>query len=157
MLSSFRMWAGLIFIAFPLLELIILIKAGEAIGFWPTIGLLFAAAVLGFVVIREQGLTMVGKAMASLNEGRLPLAPLLDSQVMVFAGMLLIAPGFLSDIIGLALLVPPVRRLAIRWVLRGFAPGSAPPVEKRDSQGPTVIEGSFKRLDEHDPKPKDRR
>ena len=157
MLFSFRMWAGLIFIFFPLLELFLLIKAGETIGFWPTVGLLFAAAVLGFVVIREQGLTMVGKAMASLNEGRLPLAPLLDSQVMVLAGMLLIAPGFLSDVIGLALLIQPLRRLAIRRVLPGFAPGLAAPPEKRNSRGPTVIEGDFKRVDEHDPSPRDKR
>jgi UPF0716 protein FxsA len=157
MLSPFRMWAGLIFIFFPLLELAILIKAGEAIGFWPTIGLLFAAAVLGIVIIREQGLSMVAKAMTSLNEGRLPLAPLLDSQVMVFAGVLLIAPGFLSDVIGLALLIPPLRRLAIRRVLPGFAPGSAPPPEPRKSRGPTVIEGDFKRVDEQDPNPRDKR
>ena len=154
MLSSFRMWAALIFVVFPLLELAVLVKAGETIGFWPTIGLLFAAAVLGFIVVREQGLAMFGKAMSSLNEGRLPLAPLLDSQVMVFAGMLLIAPGFISDVIGLALLVPPLRRLAIRRVLPGFA---APLPEKRDPRGPTVIEGDFKRLDEHDPKSRDTR
>jgi UPF0716 protein FxsA len=158
MLSSFRMAAGLIFVVFPLLEILVLIKAGETIGFWPTIGLLFAAAALGVVVVREQGLSMVTKAMSSLNEGRLPLAPLLDSQVMVFAGMLLIAPGFISDIIGLALLVPPVRRLAIRSAMSRFAPGWTPPQPaQRDPQkrGPTVIEGSFKRLDEHDAEPKD--
>jgi UPF0716 protein FxsA len=48
------MAAGLIFVVFPLIEILVLIKAGETIGFWPTIGLLFAAAVLGIVVIREQ-------------------------------------------------------------------------------------------------------
>src|SRR4051812_42611672 len=101
MLTSFRTAAALIFVIFPLIEIALLVKAGETIGFWPTIGLLFAAAALGIVVVREQGLSMVAKAMASLNEGRLPLAPLLDSQVMVFAGMLLIAPGFISDVIGL--------------------------------------------------------
>jgi UPF0716 family protein affecting phage T7 exclusion len=95
-------------------EIALLIKAGETIGFWPTIALLVAAAALGIAVIRARGATMVGRVFGAMGDGRLPFEPMLDSYAVIVAGLLLIMPGFLSDVIGLLLLVPPVSHALLR-------------------------------------------
>lgn len=162
--SSFRFGLPLIFIIFPLLEIMVLIKSGEMIGFWPTVLILMAAAVLGFFIIRHQGLSVLGRMVGAMNQGRLPLEPMLDSYVMTTAGFLLIMPGLISDAIGLLLLVPPLRHLAIRWSLGEFAnrsqpgqPGGPqetmqetqrPRRETRRSSGPIVIEGTYERVED---------
>jgi UPF0716 protein FxsA len=157
MQSSMRLAFVLIFVAFPLLEIALLIKAGETIGFWPTITLLVAAAALGFVVIREQGLSMVGSVFTAVNEGRLPFEPMLDSYVVIMAGFLLIIPGFISDVIGLLLLVPPLRRWSLNWAVPGLftGPGGASETTGgRKPSRPIVIEGTYRRLDQDDEKSK---
>lgn len=149
-MSSVRLALLLLFVAFPLLEIALLIKSGETIGFWPTVTLLVAVAVLGVMVIRDQGPSMVGRMLAAMSEGKLPFGPLIEGYVVVTAGLLLIAPGFISDAIGLFLLIPPARRLALRAALRGFA-GRPPGHETRARVArPTVIEGTYERLDERD-------
>lgn len=151
MSSTLRMAVALVFLAFPLLEIAVLIKVGQAIGVWSTIGLLVAAAFLGMIVIREQGVAMVGRMFAAASDGRMTLAPLIDGYAAVAAGFLLIIPGFISDVIGLLLLVPPVRRLAIAWSFSSIAArprehGS--PTQPKVSR-PVVIEGTYERVDEH--------
>lgn len=145
-----RLALFLLFVAFPLVELVVLIKAGEVIGFWPTVGILFLAAVVGVVVVREQGMSMVGRIFATVQEGRFPLETMLDSYILVMAGCLLVAPGFISDAIGLLLLIPPVRRFGIRWVVPDLGPRPAGPSpgSSGKSERPIVIEGTFERIDE---------
>ena len=154
MLPSFRLAFLLVFVAFPLVEIMLLIKAGELIGFWPTVSLLFGAAVLGVLVIRDQGLTMVSRVLTAVNDGKLPIEPMLDGYARVVAGSLLIVPGFLSDAIGLVLLVPPLRAWCIRRMLSGFwGPGAEPrAADPRTPSRPTVIEGTFERIDEESPR-----
>jgi UPF0716 protein FxsA len=154
--SSLRMALVLVFFAFPFLEIMILIKAGETIGFWPTVGLLIAAAALGFILIREQGLSMVGRMFGAMNEGKLPFESMLDGYTLIFAGFLLIFPGFLSDAMALLLLVPPIRHWMIRRALPGIAPappGSGPEAAHRE-RGNVVIEGTYERIEDDDETPK---
>lgn len=155
MLSSLRLAALFVFVAFPLLEIALLIKAGETIGFWATLGLLVAAAALGVAVIRARGMSMVGRMFASMGEGRLPFEPILDNYAVIAAGFLLIMPGFLSDVIALLLLVPPVRHALLRSTMSGL-------VDRRRTTRPaspraTVIEGTYERMDEDDADPRARR
>jgi UPF0716 protein FxsA len=152
MLSYLRGAFVLVFVAFPLIEIAVLIKVGDAIGLWPTMLLLVAAAFLGSIVIREQGLSVVGRAFDTMREGRLPLEPMLDSYVVIMAGLLLIIPGFISDAIGLLLLIAPLRRWCIRQAVpelydHPLVARRSPQVEPRP---PTVIEGTYER---HDPDP----
>jgi UPF0716 protein FxsA len=114
MLSYLRGALAFVFLVFPLVEIAVLIKVGEAIGFWPTMLLLLGAALLGFTVIREQGLSVVARAFDAMRDGRLPLEPMLDSYAVIAAGLLLIVPGLISDAIGLLLLIAPLRRWLIR-------------------------------------------
>jgi UPF0716 protein FxsA len=142
MLSSLRQALLLVFLVLPLLEIAILIKVGQTIGFWPTMTLLVAAAAYGFVLIREAGLAMVGRMFAAVDEGRLPFESLLDSYAVIIAGMLLIVPGFVSDTAALVVLTPPLRRFAIRRLLPEAL--TAPRAAKR----PTVIDATSQRTNE---------
>ncbi len=155
MLSYLRWVFALVFVAFPLIEIAVLIKVGEVIGFWPTMLLLVAAALLGSVVIREQGLSVVARAFDAMREGRLPLEPMLDSYVVIMAGLLLIIPGLISDAIGSLLLIPPLRRWGIRQVVGDLY--DHPLVARSDRSvpppRPTIIEGTYER---HDPDARDR-
>lgn len=155
MLSSFRFALLLVFIAFPLLEIALLIKVGQTIGVWPTIMILIAAAVLGIVVVRQQGLSMVSRALAAMNEGKPPIGPVFDSFVVIMAGFLLMIPGLLTDAVGLLLLVPPIRRLAIGWATSGFFATSTAPGQqaRREERRAVVIEGTYERLDDTPRKP----
>ncbi len=152
MLSSLRLALLLAFVGFPLLEIALLIKVGQTIGFWPTIMILVGTTVLGMMVIREQGLSMVGRMFGAMNEGRFPFEPLLDSYALVTAGFLLMVPGLITDAMGLLLLVPPVRRYAIRWALaglivRGKTSSSTGPHAGDDAP---VIDATFERVSETD-------
>jgi UPF0716 family protein affecting phage T7 exclusion len=150
MSSMLRIALALAFLALPLLEIAVLIEVGQTIGVWPTLGLLVAAAFLGMIVIREQGLAMVGRMFAAASDGRMTLAPLIDAYAGIVAGFLLIIPGFISDIIGLLLLVPPLRRWAIAWSFAGFtakprAQGSPAPTKVSRS---VVIETTYERIED---------
>jgi UPF0716 protein FxsA len=144
----------LFFLGLPLLEIAVLIQVGQAIGLWPTLGLLFLAAALGMIVIRQQGVSMLGRMFGAVSEGRFALGSIVDSYTKIVAGCLLIVPGFLTDALGIALLVPPLRRLILGAVMPGM--GGRRPVDdpsgssrgRPDPARPIVIEGTYERLDD---------
>ena len=157
-----RLTLGLILIALPMVELALLIKTGQAIGVWATLGLVVGAGLLGTVIVAQQGVSVVRRSQQALAQGRPPVAPVLDGVLLVLAGALFITPGFLSDALALLLLIPPVRRGAARWGVQQLvqrahgqlgatgsqlegAPGQSFPGEP--AKGP-VIEGEFERLGE---------
>lgn len=157
-MSALRLLVLALFLGLPLLEIAVLIKVGQAIGFWPTLGLLVLSAVVGMLVIRQQGLKMVGRLFDTMNRGGLIVVSMVDSYATILAGCLLIVPGFITDLMGLALLVPPLRRLALAAVVPGFAQARrrhrAPPADRgrpQDAAQPIVIEGTYERIDDDDP------
>jgi UPF0716 protein FxsA len=111
------MWFGafLIFVAVPLLELALLIKVGQSIGFWSTMGIIVVTAALGVAVMRSHGIKTMQRAQASLAEGKTPVQSVVDGTFIMFAGLLLISPGLITDLVGLMLLIPPVRRVVGNW------------------------------------------
>jgi UPF0716 protein FxsA len=154
MMPSLRLLLMLVFLGLPLLEIAVLIKVGQAIGFWPTLGLLVLSAAAGMIVIRRQGLSMVGRMFDAMNQGRFVVASIVDSYATIVAGCLLIVPGFITDAIALALLLPPVRSLILGAMLPGIAgrrrgdARAASPNHSSEPPRPIVIEGSYKRLDD---------
>jgi len=107
----------LIFFILPVLELTLLIHIGSLIGAANTILLLLLNGVIGIYIARMQGLQMVYRMQTSLNEGRLPSEELLTGVLIFFSGILLLIPGFITDIIGLLLLIPLTRNL-IKSIIR---------------------------------------
>jgi UPF0716 protein FxsA len=98
-----------LFIGVPLIEIYLLIEVGGWIGTWPTVGLVVLTAVIGTALLRQQGLAILARAQAEMNHKRLPVRELFDGVCLVFGGVLLLTPGFLTDALGFALLIPPLR------------------------------------------------
>lgn len=100
----------IVFLLVPILELWLVIRVGGLIGAWPTVALVIAAAVAGAILVRIQGFAVLQRARVALAAGEFPTASLFDGLFVLFAGLLLITPGFLTDIIGILLFIPPLRR-----------------------------------------------
>jgi UPF0716 protein FxsA len=109
-------WLVLIFILVPIAELYVIIKVGGVIGVLPTLALLLADAVLGSMLLRHQGRAAWIRFNRALAEGRLPHKEVFDGVLVIIGGTLLLTPGFLTDILGLILLIPPTRAL-VRGIL----------------------------------------
>src|ERR671932_87667 len=118
----------LLFILVPIAELAVIIQVGEAIGVWWTIALLIADSLLGSMLIRAQGRAAWRALTDAIRAGRPPAREALDGALVVFGGALLITPGFISDVLGLLLLLPPsravVRRVLVRRLGRRVLGGS---------------------------------
>lgn len=133
----------LLVVIFPILELWVLLRVGAVIGAWPTIGLLVLAAGLGVAVLNRQGFQTLVRVRARMARGEEPTPAVLDGMVLAVAGLLLVLPGFLTDLAALLLLVPPVRALLVRRLLAAAQPPRGPAA--RDSS--RVIEGEYERDD----------
>ena len=110
----------LLFIVFPIVELYVLIQIGSAIGVLPTIALLILDSVLGAMLMRSQGRAAWLRFNRALAEGRVPGREVIDGMLVIFGGALLLTPGFLSDILGLILLLPPTRALVRKALVARF-------------------------------------
>ena len=110
----------IIFVVVPIAELYVLIQIGQAIGVLPTIALLIADSLLGAWLMRSQGRAAWMRFNAALAEGRVPGREVTDGALVIFGGALLLTPGFLSDILGLILLLPPTRAVVRKILLARF-------------------------------------
>jgi UPF0716 protein FxsA len=107
----------LLFILVPIAELYVIIQIGHAIGVLNTLGLLFLVSFAGAWLMKREGLSTLRRAQRQLDAGVMPGRELTDGALIVLAGALLLAPGFITDAVGLLLLLPPVRA-GTRAVLR---------------------------------------
>jgi UPF0716 protein FxsA len=110
-----------VFIVVPIAELYVLIQIGSAIGILPTIALLILDSVLGAALMRSQGRAAWMRFNRALAEGRVPGREVMDGALVIFGGALLLTPGFLSDFLGLILLLPPTRAIVRTVLVRRFA------------------------------------
>lgn len=107
-----------LFIVLPLAELYVILKVGDAIGAVWTIALLAADSLLGALLLRSQGRSVWRRFNAALAEGKMPHREVMDGVLVIFGGAFLITPGFITDIVGLLLLLPPTRALIRSRVVR---------------------------------------
>lgn len=109
----------LVFMAFPLAELAVLLWSARHVGFWWTLLACVATAVAGSAIARWQGAIVLRRAQEALARGEFPADAVLDGVMLLVGGVLLLTPGFLTDVLGLVLLLPPSRAvlklLARRW------------------------------------------
>ena len=136
-----------VFIVVPLAELYVILKVGDAIGAVWTILLLAADSVLGSLLLRAQGRAVWRRFNTALAEGKMPHREVLDGVLVIFGGAFLITPGFLTDIVGLSLLIPPtrvvIRRLVVRRLGRRVAVGVVDGAGRRRRAPPDFdVEGS---------------
>ncbi len=108
---------GLLFILVPLAEIWALIQVGQIVGVWWTIALLLLDSLLGVWLLRHQGRRSWRRFTGTLNAGQIPAREVADGGLIILGGALLLTPGFLTDIAGFALLIPPTRAVIRRLFL----------------------------------------
>ena len=106
----------IIFTLVPVLELYVLIEAGRQIGAAPTIAMIFFTGIAGAYLARSQGFNLLKKIQQDLNEGRVPADKLLDGAMILAGGLLLLTPGFCTDLFGFLLLTPATRVIFKGWL-----------------------------------------
>ena len=105
-----------VFLAVPLIEIAFFVLVGNAIGLWPTLAGVLVTAVAGSLILRWQGLALFNEIRSTMGQGRLPARALADAMMVAIAGVMLLLPGYFSDLIGILLLIPPVRTLIYRFL-----------------------------------------
>ncbi len=118
----------LLFTVIPIIEVYLIIKAGHIIGPLPTVLLLLAISSAGAWLVRAQGFATLRDIQAELAQGRLPAAQLMDGAMVLVGGVLLLTPGFFTDLVGLFFLIPltraPLKRLIGNWLRRRLDRGT---------------------------------
>ncbi len=157
------MWLFVLFVMIPLIEIALFIQIGGWLTLWPTLAIVVATAALGAFLARLEGARTLAQIQRALDELKDPATPLAHGAMILFAGALLLTPGFLTDAVGFALLLPPVRTALLRVAISRGVVGRArrPAAAEAGPQGPgagprrpgrvDIIEGEF---EEHDPPPR---
>ena len=123
-----------------LVELTVIVVVAQAIGVIPTMALLVAVSVFGAWLVKRQGLGLWRRAQMGVQAGRSPADDAIDGAVVLAAGTLLVVPGFVTDLVGLVLLAPPVRRLVGRRLVRRWR---SSPVAAGFGGGARVVDVEF--------------
>ncbi|MGC1494937.1 MAG: FxsA family protein [Sulfitobacter sp.] len=147
------MWLLIAFIAVPLIEITLFIQIGGTIGLGWTLAIVIFTAVLGTWLVRTQGMMALSKLQSSFSDLRDPTEPLVHGAMILFAGALLLTPGFFTDAVGFALLVPQFRQAAFNAIrsrvkVQGFSTSQSGPAGRptRDD----VIDGEYHEIKETD-------
>ena len=146
------MWLLFAFIAVPMIEIALFIQVGGFIGIWWTLLIVLATAITGSYLVRNQGLREIANLQRSFSELDDPTEPLANGAMILLAGALLLTPGFFTDIVGLSLLVPGVRRAAFLWAksrvkVQSITMGQQTTAQSRPPSGHRVIDVEFEEVD----------
>lgn len=106
-----------IFIIVPMAELYILIEVGKRIGALTTIGIIILTGIIGTYLIKSQGFMILRKIQSDMNEGNLPGDSLIQGIIILAGGLLLLTPGFITDIVGFIFLIPAGREIVKKYLL----------------------------------------
>lgn len=152
----------------PLIEIAVYIEVGSVIGIWPTIALTVLSAVVGSMLLRVQGLNTLARVRRQVEQNIPPTRELFDGLCLLVAGGMLLTPGFVTDVLGLLLFVPPVRDFLFGWFSRrvvvvgpdgrprrpGAEPGPGPQGAPRRPGQPPVIDADYIEVEpETEPRP----
>lgn len=109
------MWLFLFLVAIPVIEIGLFIKVGGWLGLWPTLAIVILTAFIGSNLLRQQGMATLSRLQGSVSNGENPMDPIAHAAMILVSGVLLLTPGFFTDGIGFALLLPAVRNAVIKW------------------------------------------
>jgi len=147
----------ILFTAVSLLEIFVLVKVGSFLGAWPTVALVIVTALIGSALVRSQGLQLVQQLQQRLAKGEMPGQQLIEGIMLIITGVLLVTPGFVTDLCGLLLLQPSIRAGIAKTILENvkFAPGAMSGGFSQSHSGFSkpnidgdIIEGEFERKDD---------
>ncbi|MBC2836033.1 FxsA family protein [Paragemmobacter straminiformis] len=136
-----------LFLIWPLVEIALFVTLGSALGLWLTLLVVLGTGALGVAILRGQGLQSADRLRQRMADLRNPLAVAGSDALRMLAGVLLILPGFLTDALGLLLLVPLVRLLIVAWLARRFSVASMQSDQPARRSDGIVIDGEFTEID----------
>ena len=125
----------ILIIAVPLIEIFLFIKVGSYIGAYNTISLTLITAIIGVIYARYEGFNTLRSAIPQLKKDEIPIYEIISGAALAFAALLLILPGFATDLLGFLLIFPPTRKLFLKKFSRN--------VKRKDNLNNNVIEGEF--------------
>ncbi|MGQ7847977.1 FxsA family protein [Granulosicoccus sp. 3-233] len=128
----------LLFVAMPIIEIAVMLKVGDAIGWLPTLAIVILTAVIGTSMLRQQGLATLNKARQRLDAGEMPAQQMLEGMLLLLGGVLLLTPGFVTDAFGFLCLVPHTRQ----WLAGRIASRSVVSVSSVTGFGRSPGQGS---------------
>jgi UPF0716 protein FxsA len=140
----------ILFLLVPVAEIVVFVQVGSRIGAGMTVLLVVVSAVVGVWLVRRQGLATATRVQAMVARGESPALGMLEGLALLAAGVLLVVPGFLTDIAAFVLLIPPLRRGIIRLYLRHIRLESSVarhPPAGTDKPGRSPLEGKSRRID----------
>ena len=129
----------LLLISIPLIEIYLFIKIGSYIGAFNTVSLILSTAIVGIIYARYEGFNTLRSGISQLIKNEIPVYEIISGAALAFAALLLILPGFATDLIGLLLIFPITRRIIFRKVSTKY---------KQSNKSNDPIEGEYKDLDE---------
>ena len=159
----------LLFILMPIIEIAVLLRVGAAIGWLSALAVVILTAIVGTLMLRQQGLTTLSRAQQRLAGGEMPAEQLLEGLFLMFGGALLLTPGFVTDAMGFLCLVPISRQAMVRYIKSrslgmvgvaspgrpmgagtGTGSGARPGIDPRSRTGTTSDAGSTRRASGED-------
>ncbi|MDC1146163.1 FxsA family protein [Candidatus Pelagibacter sp.] len=129
----------LLIISIPIVEIYLFIKVGSQIGAFNTISLIFITAFLGIIYARYEGFNTLRSGMSQIVKNELPVYEIISGAALAFAALLLILPGFATDLVGLLIIFPPTRKLILKKVSTK---------EQQDNSKQDFINGEYEDIDD---------
>ncbi|PPR34862.1 MAG: hypothetical protein CFH26_00136 [Alphaproteobacteria bacterium MarineAlpha6_Bin4] len=133
----------LFFIAIPIMEVILFITVGKHIGLWNTILIIIVTGIIGAILVKSQGISIINKAMEELKSNKMPILSIFEGIAILVAGAFLLTPGFLTDTLGGLLLIPKTRNILIEYII-SFLKKRANFKDKENK----IFEGDYEEVDD---------
>jgi len=138
----------LFFLVVPFIEIYLLLKIGSVVGVAPTVALVVFTAVLGAWMLRQQGFATLQRFKNSLDRGVIPAREMIEGPILLVGGALLLTPGFFTDIVGFACLIPVTRGKIAAFLIEKYMLTTDGEVHRKSSPDSNVIEGEFRKEDD---------
>ncbi|MDP3876239.1 MAG: FxsA family protein [Methylobacter sp.] len=135
----------LIVLIIPFAEIYLLLQIGGIVGVLPTILLVVFTAMLGAWLLRQQGFATFQRFQASLAQGVIPAYEMIEGPIILVGGALLLTPGFITDMIGFACLIPSLRRKIAQYVIENQLVQAGAPFQQAAAADKNVLEGEFRK------------
>lgn len=137
----------LFFLLVPFVEIYLLLQIGDIIGVWSTIFLVVFTAVLGAWLLRQQGFATWQRFQTSLAQGVVPAFEMIEGPILLVGGALLLTPGFFTDVLGFACLIPQARRKLAQYIIENHMLQNGGPFREQSAEN-DVLEGEYRKEDE---------
>lgn len=137
----------LILLIIPFVELYLLLEVGSFLGVFPTIFMIVFTGVLGVWLFRQQGFATLKRFQDSVAKGEVPAYEMIEGPILLIGGALLIAPGFFTDVLGFACLIPPLRKAIAKYVIEHYLVTAQNSPFSQTTNARTAIEGEFRKED----------